>query len=130
IEQQLPEDEVREFRPRFEAELAYGRRYQDAYQHYEQDQISNGAAIDDPHFYDAFFAQHDPIASPLGDAETFVAERGDYGLLNELMLASALFFAGLFAFGAAWVVRARKQALTRISEATRLSDAWGPTPSN
>ncbi|HEY1376350.1 MAG TPA: hypothetical protein VGF55_06125, partial [Gemmataceae bacterium] len=66
IEQRLPPDEVAELRPRFDAELEYGRRYQREYQQYEADQIVQGRSIEDEHFYDAFHAGRKPIASPVG----------------------------------------------------------------
>jgi hypothetical protein len=55
--------------PPFEAELARGQQYQQAYQRYEEEQIATGRPLDDPHFYDAFHATHPPIASPVGDAD-------------------------------------------------------------
>jgi hypothetical protein len=75
IEVQLPADEVQLLRPRFEAELAYGQRYQREYQEHEAKRIRAGASLDDPHFYDDFHATHEPIASPVGDEEKFVVER-------------------------------------------------------
>ncbi len=50
IERGLPADDVAALRPRFEAELAHGRRYQEAYQAYEAERIRAGASLDDPHF--------------------------------------------------------------------------------
>jgi hypothetical protein len=106
IEEQMPE-EVKEFRPRFQAELAYGRRYQEAYQRYEAQRIADGASIEDPHFYDAFHAEHGPIASPVGDAEKYVAKSENIGFAVQVVLASIVFFAGLFAFGTALGLRGR-----------------------
>jgi hypothetical protein len=72
IEAQLPPGEVSWIRPQFEKELAFGQRYQQAYQKYEEDRIREGASLDDPTFYDAFQAREGPIASPVGEADFFV----------------------------------------------------------
>jgi hypothetical protein len=74
IEGELPDAEREVLRPRFEAELAYGLRYQQDYDRYEANRIAQGASLDDPHFYDDFHAQHGPIASPVGEADQFLAE--------------------------------------------------------
>jgi hypothetical protein len=66
IENQLPDEEVASLRPQFDAELEYGQRHQRDYQQYEADQITAGRPIEDEHFYDAFHAGRDPIASPVG----------------------------------------------------------------
>jgi hypothetical protein len=66
IEAQLPADDVAGLRPRFDAELEYGQSYQREYQQYEGDQIAAGRPIDDEHFYDAFHAGREPIASQVG----------------------------------------------------------------
>jgi hypothetical protein len=76
LEQQLPAADVEDLRPRFEAELAYGQRYQREYQEYEANRINAGASLDDEHFYDDFNATHPPIASPVGGEDTFVAALG------------------------------------------------------
>jgi hypothetical protein len=78
VERQLPPEEVKELRPRFEAELAHGRRYQKEYQEYEAERIRAGASLDDEHFYDDFHAAHRPIASPVGEEEKFVAARDEF----------------------------------------------------
>jgi hypothetical protein len=94
VEAQLPRQDRVEIRPRFVAELEYGQAYQKAYQDYEAAQISRNVSLDDPQFYDAFFTQHAPIASPLGEADKFVVEpqsfRGNWPPI--------VFFAGLAAF--------------------------------
>src|SRR5262249_28912743 len=69
IEQQLPAEEVAKLRPRFDAELAYGQRYQQEYQQYEVERIGAAVSLDDVHFYDDFNATHPPSASPVGGAE-------------------------------------------------------------
>jgi hypothetical protein len=68
----LSSEEVAELRPRFEAELAHGEGYQRAYQEYEEKRIATGASISDEHFFDAFHAGREPIASPVGPEEQFV----------------------------------------------------------
>jgi hypothetical protein len=78
IERQLPPAGVKELRPRFEAELAHGQRYQKEHQDYEAERIRAGVPLDDEHFYDDFNAAHGPIASPVGEEETFVATKHDY----------------------------------------------------
>jgi hypothetical protein len=67
----VPAEDVAALRPRFEAELAHGEAYQRAYQEHEERQIAAGVALDDPHFYDAFHAGREPIASPVGPEEWF-----------------------------------------------------------
>ncbi len=106
IEKQLPEQDREQLRPRFKAELAYGRRYQQEYQQYEADRIAAGASIDDPHFYDDFHARHAAIASPLGEADQYVGISGneETSYRIRLILASVLFFAGLVAFLAVWML--------------------------
>ncbi len=58
---------------RHEAELAFGRRFQEERQRFEAEQLQAGADMDAPDFFAgfdrAFEAQHGPIASPLGDAD-------------------------------------------------------------
>jgi hypothetical protein len=100
IEQELPETERTALQPRFQAELEHGRHYQEAYQHYEAERIAAGASVEDPHFDEAFFAQHGPIASPPGEADKFVARQHDFAIPPPSW-ASISFFAGLFAFAAA-----------------------------
>ena len=96
IEQQLPEEERAQLRPQFDAELAYGRRYQERYQAYEAERIAEGASIADEHFYDGFFATHEPIASPVGDADLLVVEHGEP--VFEFSWPRIVLSAGVFAF--------------------------------
>lgn len=77
IEQQLPAEEVKRLRPQFEAELAFGKRYQDAYHAFEAAQIRKGVPLTDEHFYEAFHAEHGAIASPIGPSDRFVAEHAN-----------------------------------------------------
>jgi hypothetical protein len=103
IEDQLPASEVAEMRPRFEKELAFGQRYQKAYQDYEARRIQEGASIDDPHFYDAFStsftAEHGPIASPVGVEDHFVVEgQSLFVRISRTSLPAVLLSAGLCAF--------------------------------
>jgi hypothetical protein len=105
IEGQLSPAEVAKLRPRFEAELAYGQRYQREYQEYEAKQIAAGASIEDEHFYDAFHAEHKPIASPTGPAEQFLVEASPFREFGPFSLPSVLLFAGIFAFAGALLMR-------------------------
>ena len=104
IESSLSADEVTQLRPRFEAELAHGERYQHAYQGYEAEHIRAGGSIDDPHFYDDFDAQNDPIASPPGQVEKYVVKLGPspYDYING---PAILLGAGLAAFATACLMR-------------------------
>lgn len=72
IEETLPQEQVEKLRPQFEKELAYGMRYQKAYQDYETKRIAEGADLNDEHFYDAFYAAQGPIASRSGEEEFLV----------------------------------------------------------
>jgi hypothetical protein len=72
IEKQLPEEERARLRPRFEAELAHGLRFQKAYQDYEAKKIEEGADPEDARFYDAFFEGRGPIATPPGPEDQLV----------------------------------------------------------
>jgi hypothetical protein len=103
IEHQLPPEEVSALRPRFKAELAHGLRYQQEYQEYEADAIRAGASLDDEHFYDDFDAAHEPIASPVGEEEKFVAEKGTFEPFLNWPVAT--FAAGVAACLAACLVR-------------------------
>jgi hypothetical protein len=108
IERQLPANEVANLRPRFEDELAYGQRYQKAYQDYEAERIFKCGPLDDEQFYDDFNATHPPIASPVGGEEKFVAESDQVTRPNWPLTVLA---AGVGAFVAACFVRfaARRQ---------------------
>jgi hypothetical protein len=66
-----PPGTVAGLRPVFEAELAHGEGYQRAYQQYEEEKIKAGVPITDEHFFDAFLAGREPIASPPGPEEWF-----------------------------------------------------------
>jgi hypothetical protein len=98
--ERLPEDEVQTLPRRFEAELAYGQRYQAAYQQYEEEKIAAGVSLDDPHFYDAFHASHGKIASPPGEADSQVIEQTP----PSWAAAAAILFAGIFAMIAALII--------------------------
>jgi hypothetical protein len=67
-------DETKELTERFDSELRIGQGYQNAYQKFEEEQIAAGKDLDDPHFYDAFHAQHGNIATPIGDADFLAVE--------------------------------------------------------
>jgi hypothetical protein len=104
IEGQLPRAEVADLRPRFEEELAYGQKYQEDYQLYEARSIAAGKSLDDPHFYDQFNAEHEPIASPVGAADVLLVEPHTFFKFR-VPLASMILYAGLFAFGTACLLR-------------------------
>ena len=93
--------------PRFEAELAHGEAYQRAYQEFEEKQIAAGVPLDDPHFYDAFHAGREPIASPVGPEEWFAwvprARMAEYAA--ERRRAWGFVGAGLAALAAAGAIR-------------------------
>ncbi len=99
----LPPAEREVMPRRFEAELAHGLRYQEAYQKYEEEKIAAGASLDDPHFYDGFHARRGAIASPPGDADYLAEEQSAPGW----DVAAPLFGAGLFGFAAALLLRLR-----------------------
>jgi hypothetical protein len=106
IEKKLPAEEVEVLRPRFEAELAYGQRYQNDYQDYEAKRIRAGVSLDDAHFYDAFDAAHGPIASPVGEEEKFDAETVDFlPFVRFVNWPIGVFTAGVAACLAACLVR-------------------------
>src|SRR5262249_60813156 len=58
------EADTKDMEAKFESELQIGQGYQQAYQKFEEDQIGAGKDLDDPHFYDAFHAQHGNFATP------------------------------------------------------------------
>jgi hypothetical protein len=103
IEAQLPQQDVAQLRPRFDAELAYGQHYQRQYQEYEAQRIAAGASLDDPHFYDDFEATREPIASRVGDEDKFVAEK--VPMMPYLNWPVAFFAAGVSACLGACFVR-------------------------
>ena len=107
IEQQLPGDERAELRPRFQAELAFGNRYQRAYQEYEARKIAAGVSLEDPHFYDSFHTENGPIASPVGQSDKFFAVPREIEFLR-VPFGSMLFGAGLCAFLTASVLKPRR----------------------
>jgi hypothetical protein len=121
VETQLPSDDVRELRPRFVAELAFGKRYQQAYEQYETDRLAAGTSMEDPSFYDAFMADNGPIASPVGNTEKFVAERPDILFPVQVVFSSALFFAGLSAFVTALLTRLRFRAVSTSPQTSYLA---------
>lgn len=96
---------VLDFDPRFEDELAHGRRYQAAYEAYEADRIAAGDSIDDPDFDAAFRAEHGPIATAPGEADFLDVEIEPPRVLA--VLPGAVFWAGLLALLFALPVRTR-----------------------
>jgi hypothetical protein len=128
IEGQLPPADVADLRPKFEKELAFGQRYQKAYQDYEARRIRAGASIDDPHFYDAFNAEQGPIASPVGTEDHFVIDRL---MPRPSAMAAVLLSAGICAFLTACLLRflqARRAPVVSIASSPPASAAtadWG-----
>jgi hypothetical protein len=104
IEEGLPTAERQDLRRRFNDELAHGLSYQEAYQAYEAGRIAAGASIDDPHFYDAFHADHGPIASPVGDSDWILMQRDAYDIFRPVW-PSILLWSGIFAFASAGLLR-------------------------
>jgi hypothetical protein len=76
IERSLPAAEIADLRPKFDAELAFGEAYQRDYQAYEEDKIQAGADLNDPHFFDEFYAGRAPIASKVGPEEWYAGSTG------------------------------------------------------
>lgn len=92
----LSPEEIAALRLRFEAELAHGEGYLRLYQEYEEKQIAAGVPLADEHFYDAFHAGREPIASAVGPEEWFArAKMSEYA--SERRWAWATFGAGLMA---------------------------------
>lgn len=58
-----------QMRAQHQKELAWGLNYQKQYQEYEAATISKGVTLEDPHFYDSFFAAHPSVASATGLAD-------------------------------------------------------------
>ena len=102
-------DEVAGLRPQFDAELAFGQRDQQEYAEYEAEQLAAGRLIDDEHFYDAFHAGREPIASPVGPEDGLLAERPNpmADILPGPRAGYAVFGMGLAAAGMAMLMRRR-----------------------
>ncbi len=100
IEAQLPAGEREQLRPRFEAELAYGKQFQREYQEYEAKRIAAGADLRDEHFYDDFYRGREPIATPIGESEWLAIN--DPKSVSEIqswsVAASALLWGGIVMF--------------------------------
>ncbi|MBL8793761.1 MAG: hypothetical protein JNM56_07650 [Planctomycetia bacterium] len=101
IEGRMSPEDVPQLRPSFERHLQKGQAYQKAYQDYEARRIREGASIADPHFYDAFFAEHGSIASPIGDEDKYPADPEFFPRSFKLILPIACLGAGLFALSGA-----------------------------
>src|SRR5439155_6757048 len=104
IEGQMPSENWTERRQQFQDELDFGRHYQMAYQDYEAKRIKEGASIDDPHFYDAFHAEHGSIASPVGPEDKFIVA-DPRKPKPSFSLPMMLFFSGIFSFVTACILR-------------------------
>jgi hypothetical protein len=98
LEEFIPDVSPQDLRAAFDADLKAGLDYQAAYQQYESEKLAAGASVDDPHFYDAFFAAHGDIASAPGHADEVAWQETD-GLAGHG--PAVLFGAGLFALIAA-----------------------------
>ncbi|MEO2090528.1 MAG: hypothetical protein ABGY75_13670 [Gemmataceae bacterium] len=98
-----------ELRPQFEAELAFGERYQREYQEYEAAKIATGADIRDDHFFDDFHRGREPIATQPGPEEYLVtAQQGlSWEWEGRFMTACGVFASGLTAVLMAWWLRRR-----------------------
>jgi len=105
IEDQLWYWEVKDLRSRYADELAHGKRYQEAYREYEAQQVAAGVPLGSPKFYDNFDAEHGEIASPVGDADSFLIWKGRSGGTDKFLLSwpAILIFAGVSAFAVASV---------------------------
>ncbi len=108
IEETLPADEVAAFLSRFDAESAYGERYQREYQEYEAAKIAAGADIGDEHLFDDFHKTHEAIATPPGPEEFLVTSHVDYTGPAMAGAAGGLLGVGLAAFVVAVVWPRRK----------------------
>jgi hypothetical protein len=116
-----PAEGVEDLRPAFEAELAHGEGYQQAYQRYELEKIAAGVPITDEHFFDEFHAGREPIASPVGPEEWFagVPPKKAYAYAARRREAWGMFGAGLAALAAALLSRRRpRAALSEFKVAT------------
>ncbi len=114
IEESLPANEVTELRPRFDAELAYGERYQREYQEYEAAKIAAGADLRDEHFFDDFNKGREPIATPPGPEEFLVTARVDYSGPAMTSAAGGVLGVGLTAFVLVVVWPRRKASPDRV----------------
>jgi hypothetical protein len=98
---------VARLREQFDTELAFGESYQRAYQQFEADRIAAGVPITAPGFFDAFHAEHPPIASPSGPEEWFawVPPGKIWAFSSRQSPAWGLFVAGIAATLAAGLAR-------------------------
>jgi hypothetical protein len=131
IEQSLPAGEVATLRPKFEAELAFGEAYQRDYQAYTEEKLRAGESVDDPHFFDAFHAGREPIASKVGPEEWYAGESHAF---NPARKFRALLAWGLLSGGSAVLLtalfirwRCRPNPL-RVTEVTPPPSPAGESP--
>ncbi len=132
IEFDLPRNDRTELRPHFEAELAYGQKYQKDYHEYEAKKIAAGADIADERFFDDFHAGREPIATPLGAAEWFDGTDPDQlPPLREAEARSvAVLWFGIAAFFVVVLGRSSEFIQNRFAPRARLSvDELPPPPS-
>lgn len=87
---QSPEPIAANLRAQFDAELAYGEKYQREYQEYEAAKLGAGASIDDEHLFDEFNAGREPIASHSGAEEWYATiPRPDLVMKRRLLATMA-----------------------------------------
>lgn len=101
IEASIPAEEIAQLRPSFEKHLQQGQDYQKAYQDYEARRIREGAPLADPHFHDAFDAEHGSIASPIGDEDRYPVDAEHFPRSFYLVLPMACLGAGLLSLAGA-----------------------------
>src|SRR5262249_28206599 len=90
IESTLPPEEAGRPREGFDAELAFGLRYQRAYQGEEGRVIRRGGAVDGP-WSVRFDEEHGPIASPVGPEEQIgIVKRGAGDVLAFVLLGAGI----------------------------------------
>lgn len=120
----LSPEEVADLRPRFEAELAHGEGYQRAYQEYEEKRLAAGVSITDEHFFDAFHAGREPIASAVGPEEQFAwVPRGKMSeYASQRRWAWGVFGAGLAALLVAGLQRWRSGRAIRTGQPSPSGD--------
>lgn len=115
IEETLPPSEVADLWPNFEAELAFGEKYQKEYQEYEAAKIAGGASIHDKHFWYEFNQSHPSIATVPGPEEYLVTHNIDYVGPKVAAVGGAVFGVGLVAFLAAAFWPRRKPSRSPLS---------------
>lgn len=127
-----PRDNEAEIRSQFQAELAYGQKYQKEYHEYEAKQIAAGADIFDERFYDDFHKGREPIATPLGAAEWFDGTDPDQipPLRDRTARSTAVLWFGIVMFAVVAIGRVFLVLQNRYESNRRLSvTELPPSPS-